>query len=491
MRKYFPALLLVVLGWCAGQTCGQKVTTKVRVLDDMFLTESGLVPPPGNAVELEREFTITPPQPTSNMGLASDIEGNIYACLGSAGIVQKYNPKGEPLLIIGRKPNGKTYLREASGVRTANGRVAVHDIGRESLEIFDSSGTHVRSQKISECDDFALDGRGRLLVAEAVQDSSTPLVNVFAPDGKGIDFGKPLPFPHSLRVLNSRSLAISDKDEIFIAFTYFPIVRKYSADGGLEAEYRIESPVIKAKEDYNLRLIGEGIADPSKRVGYEAMTLKAKALGEKLYLLSVWPRLEITEIDDLGRRTATYWKDFAEVYSADDFAVLEVGNELEFCVAHASPFGSGIDIFKRKVARAGLQGEIEELTEEITAYPNNPLSYNNRGVARHRQGDYLGAIKDFSRAIELDPSSALGFNNRGLSRLKIEDLAGALGDFTKAAELKPSDATIFFNRGIALVRSAEYARAIKDFERAGLLDPKMRAKSQEQVEYCRSRLKSG
>jgi hypothetical protein len=48
----------------------------------------------------------------------------------------------------------------------------------------------------------------------------------------------------------------------------------------------------------------------------------------------------------------------------------------------------------------------------------------------------------------------------------------------------------FFNRGIALVRSSEYARAIKDFERAALLDPKMKVKSREQIEYCRSRLKS-
>jgi hypothetical protein len=385
----------------------------------MGSASSGLIPPPANAVELERESTISLQQSSSFVGLTSDADGNIYVSLWSVGIVQKYSAQGEPLLTLGRKPNGKPFLREPLEVRASSGLLAVHDLGRASIEVFDQSGTRVRGRKVSECDDFALGDGGRLFVAQAVQDLSTPLVSVLGPDGESSAFGKPLPFPHSLRVLNSRTLALNDKGGIFVAFTYFPIIREYSADSALKAEYRLESAVIKAKEDYNLKLIGEGIADPSKRAGFRAVTLRAKSLGEKVYLLSVWPRLEITEVDDQGRQGVTYWQDRFEISDDRDFAVVRVGNDLKFYVAHPSPQGTDIDVFRKKVRREGPQAEIDELSDEILAYPENPLNSINRGVAKHRQGDYLGAIKDFSRAIELDPGSPLAINNRGA--FSIED----------------------------------------------------------------------
>lgn len=487
--RFWPIVFLFVLGWGIIPLRGQKVTTEVRVLDDLFLTKSGLIPPPVNSIELEREFTISIQQSTSFVGLASDIDGNIYVSLGPAGIVQKCSARGELLLILGRKPNGKPFLREPSGVRASSGLLAVHDLGRASIEVFDPTGIRLRGQKVTECGDFALDDDGRFFVAQAIQDPSTPLVKALEPGGKGFAFGKPLPLPHSLAVLNSRSLARNDEGEIFVAFVYFPVVRRYSSTGTLKAEYRLESPVIKAKQDFNLRLIGEGVANPSRRAGFRAVTLKAKSLGERVYLLSVQPRLEITEMDDQGRQGTTFWQDRVEISDDCDFDVVRVANELKFYVAHPSPQGTDIDVFRKKVRREGPRAEIEELSDEIHDFPENPLNYINRGVAKHRQGDYSGAIKDFSRAIELDPHSALGFKNRGLSRMKVEDLTGAIGDFTKALEIGPNDSSAFFSRGIALVRSAEYGAAIKDFERAALLDPKMKAKSREQIEYCRSRLK--
>ncbi len=294
-----------------------------------------------------------------------------------------------------------------------------------------------------------------------------------------------------MAILNSRSLAFNEKGELFVAFMYFPIIRKYSSGGKLLAEYRIESPIMKAKEEYNLKMIGEGIADMTQRAGYKALIVSMKAFGDKLYLLSHYPRLEITEMDDEGNRTATYWMDFKEVYEANDFAVQEIRGEKKFCVSHSYPPRFDIDILKKKIHGEGLKAEIEELTDEIASYPDNYLSYNNRGVAIHRSGDYLGAIEDFSKAIELAPDSALAYNNRGLSRVKAEDLDGAISDFTKASELNPRESAVFFNRGIALAHKKDYEKAIRDFERAAVLDPKIETKAREQIDFCRTRLKNG
>jgi hypothetical protein len=59
----------------------------------------------------------------------------------------------------------------------------------------------------------------------------------------------------------------------------------------------------------------------TQRIGFKALIISIKAFGDKIYLLSHYPRLEITEMDDGGNCTATYWIDFKEVYETNDFAI--------------------------------------------------------------------------------------------------------------------------------------------------------------------------
>jgi tetratricopeptide (TPR) repeat protein len=425
--------------------------------------------------------------------VAADLKGNIYASTMSTRIVQKFNAAGEFLLSLGKKGNGKPFFQAPYDVHAAKDYLIIHDMGKKSLEFMDFQGTYIRSQKISEFNDFAMGENDRLYVAPYVQDKGSPLITVYFPDGKELAFGKPLSFHHSMPILNSRSLALNEKGELYVAFTYFPIIRKYSSEGELLAEYKIENPIMKAKENYNLKIIGEGIADITQRVGYKALIVNIKAFGDKIYLLSHFPRLEITEMADEGNCTATYWIDFKEVYESNDFAIQETNGEKIFYVSHSYAPHFDIDVFKKKkIHKGGLkaEAEIEELTDEIASYPDNYLSYNNRGVAKHRLGDYLGAIKDFSKAIELAPDSALAYNNRGLSRVKVEDLTGAISDFTKATELNPSESAVFYNRGIVLAHKKDFEKAIRDFERAAILDPKIETKAREQIDYCRTRLKN-
>jgi tetratricopeptide (TPR) repeat protein len=276
-----------------------------------------------------------------------------------------------------------------------------------------------------------------------------------------------------------------------VAFTYFPIVRKYTVQGKLLAEYRIESPIMKAKENYNLKRVGESIALKTRRAGYRAVIVDIRALGDKIYLLSHVPRLEITEMDDEGNVTATYWMDSQEVYETNDFVIREIDGKKKFYVSHSSPPKYDIDVFlkKTKKAQGGLKGEIADLTDAIAANPGYYPAYNNRGVARYRMGTYQGAIEDFSKAIELAPDSALAYNNRGLARVKIKDFDGAVKDFTIAIELEPGNASVYFNRGIALARKGNFHKAIMDFEQAANLDPEMAKKAQEQISFCLSQIK--
>ncbi len=469
----------------------QEVTTKVTVYDDIFLTETGLIPLPENAIELEHEFTIESKQFYSPIKLATDPEGNIYGSAKGNSAVYKFDAVGKYLLQIGKSGKGKGSLQVPYDLLVARDYLIIHDTEKRRLEFMNFHGTYIKSLKISDFTDFASDENDRLYVAHHVQNENSPLVKVYIPDGKKSAFGKPLFFHHSMQVLNSRSLALNEKGEIYVAFTYFPIVRKYSAQYKLLAEYRIESPIMKAKENYNLKKVGGSIAHKSRRVGYRAVIIDIKAFGNKIYLLSHVPRLEIAEMNDEGSVTATYWMDSQEVYETNDFLIREINGEKRFYVSHSSPSRYDIDVFKKKTKKAqgGLKGEIADLTDEIAANPDYYPAYNNRGVARYRLGNYHGAIEDFSKAVDLAPDSALSYNNRGLSRVKIKDFDGAVNDFTKAIELDPGNAKLFFNRGIALARKGDFQKAIKDFEKTAKLDPEMEIKAREQISFCLSQLK--
>ncbi len=489
--KGISLFLLALALWPARLSTHQEVTTKVTVYDDIFLTEQGLIPLPENAIELKHEFTIASIEYRSPIRLATDPEGNIYASARRNSAVYKMDAAGEMQLKIGKKGRGKGSLPAPTDIATAGSYLIVHDAEKQRLEFLDFEGNYVKSWKISDFTDFVLDEKDRLYVAHNVENEHSPLITVYFPDGKKLTFGKPLLFRHSIQVLNSRSLALNGKGELYVAFTYFPVIRKYSASGKLLDEYRIDSPIMEAKENYNLKKVGEGIALKAQRAGYRDVIVGIRYFEGKIYLLSHVPRLEITEMDEEGTVTATYWMDSQEVYETHDFVIRKIDGVKKFYVSHTSPSKYDIDVFgvKTRMTQEGLPGEIADLTEEIAANPDFYLAYNNRGVARYRLEDYQGAIEDFSRAIDLAPDSALSYNNRGLAKVKTKDLDGALKDFSQAIELDPGNARVFFNRGIALARKKDYPEAIEDFKKAADLDPEMAKKAREQIYFCLSQLK--
>lgn len=68
-------------------------------------------------------------------------------------------------------------------------------------------------------------------------------------DGKILKaFGEPLEFKEDKIVLNFLSLDLSDKKELYVAFTHFPIIRKYSAEGKIIFEKRLENELMLKKE---------------------------------------------------------------------------------------------------------------------------------------------------------------------------------------------------------------------------------------------------
>jgi tetratricopeptide (TPR) repeat protein len=468
----------------------QKVSTAVSVYDDLFLTESGLLPLPKNAVELEREREIVSEHFRAPLKLAEGPAGTIYAVSMDQPVVYSIEVEANTVTTLVSDGRMARALGRPAAIAANEKTLAVFNDSNKRLIFLDPGGRITKNVSLGPLHDLALGIDGRIGWTPFVTDAKSPLASVRSSDREEIAFGRPFPFARGQESANARSIAFGEKGDVFIAFKLFPIIRKFSPTGVFLGEYRIPSPTMEAKEAFNLKQIGEGIVNPSKRGLARTVIAAIRAAGGRIYLLGNVPRLEIAEMAESGEYRSTYWIDSDSLYDAVDFLVRETADGPKFFVSRAQPPSFAIDVFgARTKDPREPNDEIAGLNDEVRRHPDDALAYNNRGVAKHRIGDFRGAVADYTKAIGLKPDFALAWNNRGLSRSRMNDLKGAAADFTESLALDPGAASVYYNRGIVRERLAEYALAIVDFEAAARSDSRYAAKAREQIDLCRKRLK--
>ncbi len=478
----------------------QKVSVKTTTVSDIFLADSGILPLPKNAVELETALTIRSEHFKSPVKLVLGPNGNIFASSAVGGTIVEFSLAGEIVTSPGRGPAGKSAWRSPFFILAAGNPLVIHETDfrqalskRNTVLVFDDRGKLLRSLKIPPSTDVEYGADGRVYAAARIEDAGSRLVTVWRPDGSIRAFGEPLATERGSTTLNSRSLAVNKQGDVFVAFSYFPIVRRYSKDGTLLKEIRIETPVYAAKDKHNTKILAEAKDAPEAAPGTLLEIIREiSCYDDKVYLLSSNPRLEIAELDENGSLLTTYWHDAQDVYTAFDFVVASGGEGIGFFVSHSFAPKFEIDGFRKSRIKysEGVLGEIERQTAEIAANPDHYLAWHNRGVAKHQAGDYNGAVYDLRIAVELAPDSALVHHNLGLALVKAKEFQDAILHFTRAVELKPS-AAAYFDRGIARVHLKQYKEAIGDFEKSAEMDASFRAKAFDQIAYCRVRLKAG
>jgi len=325
----------------------QKVTTEVKAFNDI-IPPSGKFPLPENAIELDRTFSFLSFEIKAPQRIAVDSSGQIYVTDRKKLSVLIFSPSGELIQQIGLTEKGKSKFRDPYSLLIWGDRILVQDIERKRVVCFNIEGDFTKILKLANFSDIESNNNGELFLTNYIINKGKSLIDVYTPRGKRIKtFGEPLVFSHSLKTLNSRRLALSDTGELYIAFLYFPILRKYSQSGELLAEIEINNKIMEAKEKFNLKRIGEGIANSARRFGYIKLISSIKAFENKLYLLAYFPRLEILELDMNGNVLSTYWKDFDEIYKAEDLAIQRYNGQLQFYVIKSFP-EIDIDVFTPK-----------------------------------------------------------------------------------------------------------------------------------------------
>jgi hypothetical protein len=326
----------------AAALFGQKVKSDVTILDDLFFNELKNLVMPKNAIELGRGPSLKMPGTPALQRMTTDSGGNIYLSESRKATVLKLTPGG--ILDEGFAGNVivKKRLTNPRALSIHKDQLLVQD--QERIVAFDLDGKFVNSLKIQNADDMAVDESGTIFLAPSIMGSDTPLVETYSSRGKKTNsFGSPMKFRHSLGELNRRSLLL-DGDTVYIVFKFFPIIRKYSTKGEFLGEFRIENNFIRIKEEFNLKRMGEGIADPAKRFGYLEIISSALVFDGSLYAINGYPILMIFEIGNDGKINTIYWKDLEDIYIPKDFAVEKRGTEIRFHVLRSTPDPS-LDVF--------------------------------------------------------------------------------------------------------------------------------------------------
>jgi tetratricopeptide (TPR) repeat protein len=123
-------------------------------------------------------------------------------------------------------------------------------------------------------------------------------------------------------------------------------------------------------------------------------------------------------------------------------------------------------------ARQGFNDQaIAEYDKAVSADPQNPMTYVNRGVAQFRLGRGDAALRDYDRAIELDPKLAHAYSNRSHLYYSRKDYKRALDDANAAVTYNARLPEAYVNLANARSATGDLDGALQDYNRAIQLNP--------------------
>lgn len=314
-------------------------------------------PFPKNSIELEKKFSF----PSKELEekeiylfgarfISNDSSGNIYVSNTREHRILKFDPSGNFLAKLGLEGHGPGEFIIPKRVIPTKDFIIVHDSRNYRIQFLDQNGNHVKSFKVYKSYwDMVMNDNGLIFAAPIRMDNNSLLIDVFTQDGELIfSFGKPKEFNYDWAELNAVKLALDKKGELLLAFYHFPIVRKYSPEGKLLAEFKIDYKIMNYKEKMNLDANNSrGIKG---KTGYALIISAIQAADEGFYIAHEALRVEILEFDKNGKLQFAYWNEELNKHlcSINDFLVQKGDHEKIFYILKSSREENKIDVFGLK-----------------------------------------------------------------------------------------------------------------------------------------------
>lgn len=248
-------------------------------------------------------------------------EGEIYIADKRFHAVVVIDKAGRHARTIGRKGQGPGDLLTPYRLRLWHKQLVVLETGNNRIQFFDAAG---RSCKIiplfKQYNDFDIAGDGRIFLRRTNIKSSASAacpVDVLDMTGKLL-YSLGEIFSEIVRVGSGNIGRIAldeERQEVYVAFTYSPVVARYSYDGKPKGVWRIDHPIIREFAENNRKQ-----NDP-KSYRLAPIVQGIQVAGGAVYVLHSIPRYEVLKLSRNGALLDDFWIEIAWNYWGADFWV--------------------------------------------------------------------------------------------------------------------------------------------------------------------------
>lgn len=279
------------------------------------------------------------------------VNGNVVVSDQKFGQLFIFDENGNFIRKIGRKGQGPGEFSNPYCLSATPECLFVADTNNMRLQIFDLKGNYIKSFKIFRAYmDIDISKNGLIYAAPLRINPKSLLVDVLDNTGKLLtSFGEARFGGHksNWQMPNFIKICLNNKDELFIAYKYFPFVCKYSKKGTLLAEYNIElGGIMKTEKKTNL----DNIRDNTPHRGLTPVIRSICSSLDKFYILHDYPRTEILEYDNTGILQNHYYYEHSSYDTIfSDLFVIENEGKITFYLLKRSPENKIIILRPKKI----------------------------------------------------------------------------------------------------------------------------------------------
>lgn len=314
-------LLLLLLLLCAANS-SQKTESMERLLELGRLRAEDF-PLSSDAIELSTAASFPSVQDENNglfiiepREIAHDDQYRIYLTDMKKDEVMIFSQDGEFIKSFGRTGQGPGEFLGPSHLLIWNRQILVSDTGNRRVQFFDLDGRFLdKSFKLFKgYHSLAINSNGNIFGApiyyEYPEDKNSGLLDVLDHTGRVIkSFGTPIKINNKYDYSSLSTIKISIENSnktIWVAFEKFCVLRKYSFEGTLLAEYEIANALMKKKDDLNRSMINRrSLSNP---VPYSIIQAAIFSDESGLFTLVPSPIIEVIHVRNDGKIGGLFWR---------------------------------------------------------------------------------------------------------------------------------------------------------------------------------------